>query len=195
MLPNKLFHYSKEDINSLNMDHYLKYINSPNIEMKPKGIWVSVEQSEEDYSWFDWCVNAQFRLEYLRYKYFVRLSENINIIHLKTSQELESFSIEYKLNEFYGIENTSTFVCLIDWAKLKEKYDGIIISPYQWKCRLSKITFWYYGWDCSSGCIWNIDKIKLEFYSLIDFESLKEREFQEEENEMDSQQASQDLLT
>ena len=37
---------------------------------------------------------------------------------------------------------------------------GIIISPYQWDCRLALESGWYYGWDCSSGCIWDISCIQ-----------------------------------
>ena len=48
----------------------------------------------------------------------------------------------------------------IDWAEVASKYDGIIISPYQWSLRLDMEMMWYYGWDCASGCIWNISAIK-----------------------------------
>ena len=48
----------------------------------------------------------------------------------------------------------------IDWKKVKSKYQGIIIAPYQWSCRLNLDSNWYYGWDCASGCIWDLDCIK-----------------------------------
>jgi hypothetical protein len=41
----------------------------------------------------------------------------------------------------------------IDWPRVAERFDGVIIAPYQWKHRLELM--WYYGWDCASGCIWN----------------------------------------
>lgn len=47
----------------------------------------------------------------------------------------------------------------LDWLKVKQKYQGIIIAPYQWKCRMAQETKWYYGWDCASGCIWDLDCI------------------------------------
>ncbi len=48
----------------------------------------------------------------------------------------------------------------LEWDKVKDKYQGIIIAPYQWECRLALETCWYYGWDCASGCIWDLDCIK-----------------------------------
>lgn len=48
----------------------------------------------------------------------------------------------------------------IDWVKVKPLYDGIIITPYQWRCRLDPDIFWYYSWDCASGCIWNLETIE-----------------------------------
>jgi len=50
----------------------------------------------------------------------------------------------------------------INWPAVAEKYDGIIIAPYIWQRRLSDNPdhFWYYGWDCASGCIWNTEVIE-----------------------------------
>ena len=47
----------------------------------------------------------------------------------------------------------------IDWPAVATDYPGLIIAPYQWSCRMSEFTRWYYGWDCASGCIWNADAI------------------------------------
>jgi hypothetical protein len=43
----------------------------------------------------------------------------------------------------------------IDWYRVAEQYDGIIITPYIYERRLTEYTTWYYSWDCASGCIWN----------------------------------------
>ncbi|RYE19920.1 MAG: hypothetical protein EOP45_11870 [Sphingobacteriaceae bacterium] len=51
----------------------------------------------------------------------------------------------------------------IDWTSLATDYDGILISPYQYCMRLRYL--WFGGWDCASGCIWNlscIDSLKNE---------------------------------
>lgn len=46
------------------------------------------------------------------------------------------------------------------WEEISSQCDGIMIAPYQWDMRLHTLFFWYYGWDCSSGCIWNLDCIE-----------------------------------
>lgn len=48
----------------------------------------------------------------------------------------------------------------IDWSAVAAQYGGILIAPYQWKRRL-ELT-WYYGWDCASGCAWDLSLIELE---------------------------------
>lgn len=47
----------------------------------------------------------------------------------------------------------------VNWPLIATRWDGIIIAPYQWSCRYDDRTFWYYGWDCASGCIWNLHAI------------------------------------
>jgi hypothetical protein len=63
----------------------------------------------------------------------------------------------------------------IDWPKVSERYDGVVIAPYVWSLRMgdyemiegrmrktpdSAISDWYYPWDCASGCIWKASAIK-----------------------------------
>jgi hypothetical protein len=48
-----------------------------------------------------------------------------------------------------------------EWDALFEEYDGIEIAPYQWHFRLAPDFFWYYGWDCASGCVWRASKLQL----------------------------------
>ncbi len=38
-------------------------------------------------------------------------------------------------------------------------YQGIIIAPYCYSIRLDNDCFWYYPWDCASGCIWDATAI------------------------------------
>ncbi len=201
MTPTKLFHYSINEILSLEYDFY-----DPEYKTwlgtkghKPCGFWVSVEDFQDDHSWFDWCKSEQFSLEGLRHKYSVTLSSDANILHLKSVEEILAFSMEYAVNDpldfsrKYPFTNRQYFY-IIAWDRVQAKYDGIIISPYQWKLRLAPETSWYYGWDCSSGCIWNLDKISIKLDSLIDVESITDKAVSEEselvENVMDSLLAS-----
>lgn len=205
-LPSKLFHYSVRIIDKL-VPEYYDEIKKHWIEegsMKPSGLWVSVEEYEDDYSWFDWCKGEQFRLEELKYKYSVKLDSDTKILHLKSKEDILKFSLDYAANDPFDFarkssyQRTKTYVYMISWNKVKAEYDGIMIAPYQWKCRLAGECSWYYPWDCSSACIWNLDKISLELHSEIDIESITDKEesveLEEEESVKDSQSANLALL-
>lgn len=159
----KLVHYSAEPIERLEAD--FKYKNGASQEMmsKPHGFWVSVESELKD-GWKDWCISEEFHLDALVYAYQVFLKENSNLLHIKTSKEITDFTKTYG-GTYY---ETSPFnppksifdTFRINWPKLKETYQGIIISPYQGDIRLHLGVLWYYGWDCASGCIWDISCIQ-----------------------------------
>lgn len=164
----RLIHYSGKEIEKLidlKLDQNINFHSA-----KPLGLWVSVEgiSDEHNLNWKQWCESEEFHLEYLKYAYEVILKENANILYLKTSDEIIGFHAKYPKSLFKEMndwKHNDTYQ--IDWAKVAEKYQGIIISPYQWDCRLSCDSSWYYGWDCSSGCIWDIDCIK-EFNKVED---------------------------
>ena len=74
------------------------------------------------------------------------------------------------------------YIYMLDFLKVMDEYDGIIIAPYQYSCRLmNSSTAWYYGWDCASGCIWNLGCISIKLDSIQ--EGIQES--QEEENVTD----------
>ncbi len=74
------------------------------------------------------------------------------ILFINTKQKLIDFDRKYSTNI-----NEKINLSYIDWESIEKKYSGIEISPYQYSLRFS--LFWYYGWDVSSGCIWNSDCI------------------------------------
>lgn len=122
---------------------------------KPNGLWVSVE-GEDD--WKTWCEGESFNLKCLEFAYEVKLKDDARILHLKSSDEIREFTKLYHLSTRQWDSDTDTYG--IRWNEVKEIYQGIIIAPYQWDCRLALETSWYYGWDCASGCIWDLDCIE-----------------------------------
>ena len=110
---------------------------------KPAGFWVSVD-GEMD--WPGWCQSEQWGLHRLAHRYIVKLKPTSRIIYLDTAEAVREFTHQY--------QRGGTFAA-VDWRSACEGRDGIIIAPYQWDCRMDDLTFWYYGWDCASGCIWN----------------------------------------
>lgn len=141
---------------------------------KPRGLWVSVEG---EYDWLEWCMNEEFNLGGFKYVYEVKLKETANILYLRSAEDIDSFTDKYitlggppgfveKLIEA-GIPPMESAAAKIDWNKVIKEYDGIVITPYCWERRMARHTTWYYGWDCASGCIWNInalDRARRVFY-------------------------------
>lgn len=148
-----LSHYTKEPI------HTLWSIAQPTEKemVKPKGLWLSVDG---EYDWKLWCEAESFQLETFKHHYRVYLKKDSNILRLNSTQNILNFTEKYNKVVYseYGL-----FGHQIDWARLAEEYQGLIISPYNFELRLDRRTHWYYGWDCASGYIWDanaIDKIE-----------------------------------
>lgn len=157
----KLIHYSSVEF-ELEIRKYNQ--NCVMWNAKPSGFWFSVEGiSEEDQTWKSWCEGEKFNLEGLEVSYEIILKENANILHLKTHEEILDFGKEYPYVKPQWDNPKDRRICgtyELDWHKVKEKYLGIIIAPYQWSCRLHREVSWYYGWDCASGCIWDLTCIQ-----------------------------------
>lgn len=155
----RLIHYTKSPIDFLEKREYLQ--TDLYYQSKPHGIWFSVEDYENfpnDCTWKEWCKNVDFYLEFLTRSYQIILNKDAKILHLKTKKELFDFTNLYRnTTGRSALENDTNE---IQWDKVKSQYQGIIIAPYQWDCRLSSESSWYYGWDCSCGCIWDISCIK-----------------------------------
>ena len=121
---------------------------------KPRGLWVS--DNDDDTSWPVWCHGAGFRLKNLRWAYRVTLKPDAKILHIDDAEGLRRFD---QIFGFYppnwppGLHSHFH----IDWVKIAEWYDGILITPYLWSMRLDLM--WYYSWDVASGCIWNPEAI------------------------------------
>ena len=125
---------------------------------KPTGLWVSVK-GDDDWRW--WCEAEDFRTDKLQVCTRVILSSEANLKVIQGESELIRFDEEYS----HTLEITRMYSRhAIDWQRLASEYDGIVIAPYVWSCRLpyrnedvarKHVSDWYYPWDCASGCIWN----------------------------------------
>lgn len=128
------------------------------IASKPVGLWVSDDEDTEN-SWPAWCRKENYRLDNLRHVYRVELRPEAKILHLSSPEEVRDFSRRYGM-PYEGFSAYSSSNPQINWREVGQKYEGIIITPYQWACRLDRETYWYYGWDCASGCIWEYGALK-----------------------------------
>lgn len=139
---------------------------------KPRGCWIT---DDSESCWREWCVGERFNLEALTHKHEIVLDES-NILILRNAWELDDFTRQYGGTCLWGPpgEPRKYRNRYIDWQKVAGRYDGLIITPYQWERRMD--LNWYYTWDCASGCIWNADAIREIRLIEIDMEVAKARE-------------------
>lgn len=112
---------------------------------KPKGLWLSVD---DGWGWRDWCEAERYRPEKLTHAHDIELDPDAPLLWITTAGDLLNFGAEYGAELLPGYR-------VIAWDRVAQDYEGIIIAPYQWELRLDARVSWYYGWDCSSGCLWN----------------------------------------
>jgi hypothetical protein len=94
-----------------------------------------------------------YALDCFEYETVIVLSDSANILRLWCPADIDAFHEGYSVQDRY-------YRPKIDWARVAEEYQGIIIAPYCWQRRLDGPAHsWYYGWDCASGCIWDAEAI------------------------------------
>jgi hypothetical protein len=154
-MANELSHYSSASgVYPMSMEQL------PVPSFKPKGLWVTVDG---EFDWPTWCKQEEFHEADLQYKFRVALNPDANILYIQGEQELREFNSW--AGETLVLAGGHEFPGYVNWNKVAEKYQGIVISPYVWSCRLDYDVHWYYGWDCASGCIWDADAIQ-EVYRI-----------------------------
>lgn len=121
------------------------------VDLKPSGLWVS-----DGAEWLDWCRSEEFRTDKPWFSHEVTLTPEAEILTLASAEGIRTFTRRYGRQITPGLDSHR-----IAWDEVAADYDGILITPYQWSCRNGTGTFWYYGWDVASGCIWNTDVISL----------------------------------
>lgn len=145
-MSERLLHYSDDPI-------VVAYaVPQEDLRSKPRGLWVSVEGADD---WRSWCEAEGYGNPAEQYCYQVTLKPAAKVLRLKTTAEILGFAKKYNADPYFGRIPTMMSGYGVDWPAVAEKYDGIIIAPYNWNLRLDNRTHWYYGWDCASGCIWN----------------------------------------
>jgi len=120
--------------------------------IKPKGLWVSCDGDDD---WEAWCKAENFNIGKYHFRQTVTLRGNCLVgldqagpglvLHLTSLFDIE------QATKIYGKELYPGSRKWMDWVKLAEDYDGMIISPYIWAARLHHEIMWYYPWDCASG--------------------------------------------
>jgi len=155
----RLIHYSNQYITSVAT---VEQANNPRGNWyKPHGLWVTTP-GEDD--WPSWCRGEEFRLDMLTHATEVILSPTANLLVIEGKEQLRAFHKEYSKLPSFAEELPAEQQKLfrghaVRWGDIAERYDGIVITPYVWDMRLDHSAFWYYTWDCASGCIWNASAV------------------------------------
>lgn len=124
---------------------------------KPKGLWYGLDRA-----WFEWCESENYG-GIGDYTYELELDLD-DILIISDKRQLLLFFNDYKIEmypDYFGI----------DWRKVKSDYRGIEIQnyhSYRWSALPLNRNTWLYGWDCDSGCIWDLCAVK-------SFESVEEK--------------------
>ena len=148
----ELIHYSSKPLLFNNKMDYKQYYRR-----KPRGFWLSVNEYHKN-TWKQWCKSADFRIDSLKYvtKFKVDLT---NVLVIENESDLNRLDNKYTLLYEGGGHNR------IDWDKVKKDYSGIFIDKYNGKRYDSnkwKETEYYYYWDCSSACIWDLNILTIK---------------------------------
>ena len=121
---------------------------------KPVGFWGSVA-GEDD--WPSWCRDQGSFLDSLTHGHEVTLAGAADVLRIDTATGIDRFHDTYS-TQSGAISGPNRKFWPVDWGRVAQRWDGIIIAPYQWSHRYDGPS-WYYGWDVASGCIWNLDAI------------------------------------
>ncbi|AYR03156.1 hypothetical protein SEA_OCTOBIEN14_8 [Gordonia phage Octobien14] len=146
----RLVHFSKTG--ALELDRSRPYTTFR--EDKPDGLWVS---NEDDYGWSRWATDNEYGLDTLEYAYQVGLADEADILVIKDLAEFDYFNNAYSKPGLLAEATGNSRYMSPDWALVQEHYKGIIFERYFWERRFDP--FWYYGWDCASGVIWDLSAV------------------------------------
>ncbi len=123
------------------------------IGFKPNGLWY--ECQEDSSEWEEFCEYGLggYKSRYDQ-KYNVKLNHH-EILFIPDEHHFEKFYEMYNVPHPADPDGHKGFDRMIDWPKVAEHYAGIEICPYLDSKRHDDLSFWYYGWDVSSGCVWD----------------------------------------
>lgn len=122
------------------------------VEWKPNGLWYGI-----GWAWDDWCrTEMPDRYKYHKKHFFLDMDMS-RILLIDSPEKMTSFAEEYHRYPSW-ISKKELRNSWIDWKAVSIAYSGIEISPYRFDFRHKYL--WYYGWDVSSGCVWDLSAIK-----------------------------------
>lgn len=156
----RLLHYTHEEfeLKPREYDQSKMYLHS-----HPNGLWFNVDGKEEEDLRVSFKNSKFYHRRTIRPFYEITLNKNSNILYLNTKEDIFELIKKYPYHRYIHADSFGRKILYsyeVDWFKIKKEYQGVIIPNYHWECVLSKDSIWYYGWDCKSGCIWDLNCIE-----------------------------------
>ena len=126
---------------------------------KPEGLWYECQDGSSE-TWKEFC-EFGMSSHYSKYDstYNIVLND-YEILFIPDDHHFEKFYKMYSVNHPADPDGKKGYDKMIDWPKVAEHYAGIEICPYRSNKRMDDDSFWYYGWDVASGCVWDPKGIK-----------------------------------
>jgi hypothetical protein len=189
---NNFIHVSQtkltlDNLFNTNNQKETRYGGNNYVYFNPEGLWISCGSS-----WYKYLVSEnEYFMDWLNFKYTYDIEiDKTNVLHIKTLKGLIKFHYKYINKNDYHILN---------WNKIKDKYDGLIICPflgykiwkkYQPDLHIHKNTTkyinqsigknlkkypsffleWYRHWEAGTGVIWKKNAVKK--FNLIKFNKI-----------------------
>jgi hypothetical protein len=141
-----LSHYATKPVRKV------RSVNQPrdvDADMKPRGLWFSVDNPNDDSpTWASWCEAENYPIGKLHH--IVTLASDARLRRISCVRDLDAFHEEFHAPIYPGGPHG-----YINWRRVADRYQGIIIAPYLWDRRFCRDARWYYSWDVASGCVWD----------------------------------------
>ncbi len=148
----RLIHYSSRPLDAVQTA-----VQRHSIDVKPNGLWVSVEGPDD---WPSWCRSENYHLEKLACATEVVLVPSARMLVISSVREIDNFHAAWAMTAGCPAVRSGLTAAWPEWHGLAARYDGIIIAPYLWSRRYDgAVSAWYYSWDCASGCIWRAEAV------------------------------------
>lgn len=118
---------------------------------KPHGLWFSVQAD-----WDRWCRDNEMGWTDDVTVWKVHVNPLDALLHISSMDELDAFTQTY---DHPRDVSWSRFGDCIDWPAVAAKYPGVVVHQYFYDWQRDNAP-WHYGWDCASGCIWDLDVVR-----------------------------------
>lgn len=115
---------------------------------KPNGLWFSVGDGSDWRALFE---RKGWGLSDVKYWTEIVFSESANILRAEGAADIDSLTAAYGKDDGHAI----------DWLRIAETFDAIIIAPHCVERSDHDKTYWYHQWECSCGCVWQSNAVKL----------------------------------